>query len=191
MSDAFLVFAIPIAGLALLVLTMGNGTGDVSETRGAQRRPEAERTIAWLLVLGFGLYVYLAMGFFAFLPKFIHTHPNALFPPGVVALFAPAGSLAAAAVLAKWRGPSSLVLATMGFSGIAASALFIFSTQAYSGVAMAIYASRNQPQKQKLTEWVVEAQYLAKRFDLNGSGLRVPGRPHYVAQAAPCQPRAR
>ena len=80
------------------------------------------------------------MGFFTFLPKFVHAHPNALFPPGVVALFAPAGSLTAAAVLAKWRGPSGLVLATMGFSGIAGSALFIISTQAYGGVAMAIYA---------------------------------------------------
>ena len=33
--------------------------------------------------------------------------------------------------------------------------------------------------EQKLTEWVVEAQYLAKRFDLDGAGLRVPGRYGY------------
>ena len=33
--------------------------------------------------------------------------------------------------------------------------------------------------EQKLTEWVTEAQYLAKRFDLDGAGLRVPGRYHY------------
>ena len=32
---------------------------------------------------------------------------------------------------------------------------------------------------QRLTEWVTEGQYLAKRFGLNGSGLRTAGRPNF------------
>jgi len=32
---------------------------------------------------------------------------------------------------------------------------------------------------QKLTEWVTEGQYLARRFGLSGVGLRVPGRPNF------------
>lgn len=140
LSDAFLVFAIPIAGLALLVLTMGNRSGNISEKPGSDSGSASGGAIAWVLVLGFGLYVYLSMAFFTFLPKFIHSQPNGQFPPGVVALFVPAGSFTAASVLARLRGPSVLLLATIGFLSIAGSALFVFSTEMDGGVAMAIYA---------------------------------------------------
>ena len=35
--------------------------------------------------------------------------------------------------------------------------------------------------EQRLTNWVTEAQYLSSRFELNGSGLRVPGRASFGA----------
>lgn len=140
LSDAFLVFAIPIAGLALVVLAMGNRSGNISARPGAKPRPASEGAIAWVLVLGFGLYVYLAMGFFTYLPTFIHAQPDGQFPPGVVALFVPAGSFAAASVLTRLRGPSVLFLGSTGFLSIAGSAFFVFSTDVGGNVAMAIYA---------------------------------------------------
>lgn len=33
--------------------------------------------------------------------------------------------------------------------------------------------------EQRLCKWVVEGQYLSRRFGLNGSGLRIPGRPNF------------
>ena len=129
-SDAFLVFAVPLAVFALLVLMLGP-SASIAERPGAEPRPASDRAIAWLLVLGFGLYVYLSMGFLTFLPKFIHSQPNAQIPPGGVALFVPAGSFTAAAALTRLRWTSVLLLAMTGFLSIAASACLVFSTQAH------------------------------------------------------------
>jgi MFS transporter, CP family, cyanate transporter len=137
-SDALLAFAIPLAVFALLVLTMEQS--NIAERPGAEPRSASNGAIAWLLVLGFGLYVYLSMGFLTFLPKFIHSQPDAQIPPGIVALFVPAGSFTAAAALTRLRGESVLLLAQTGFLGIAGSACLVFSTQAHGGIAMAMYA---------------------------------------------------
>jgi MFS family permease len=139
LSDAFLVLAIPLAALALLVLTMAR-SARIADRPGAEPRSASDGAIAWVLVLGFGLYVYLSMGFLTFLPKFIHSHPNAQISPGVVALFVPAGSFTAAAALIRVRGQSVLLLAMTGFLSIAASACLAFSTQGHGAVAMAAYA---------------------------------------------------
>jgi MFS transporter, CP family, cyanate transporter len=139
LSNAFLVFAVPLAVLALLMLTMGQ-SAHIAERPDAKPRSASNGAIAWVLVLGFGLYVYLSMGFFTFLPKFIHSHANESIPPGVVALFVPAGSFTAAFVLTKLRGQSVLLVALAGFLSIAGSACLVFSTKAHGGIAMAMYA---------------------------------------------------
>jgi MFS family permease len=138
LSNAFLVFAVPLAVFALLVLTMEQS--NVAERPGAEPRSASDGAIAWMLVLGFGAYVYLSMGFFTFLPNFIHSQPYDSIPPGVVALFVPAGSFAAATVLARLHGQSVLLVAMTGFLSIAGSACSVFSTEAHGGIAMAIYA---------------------------------------------------
>jgi cyanate permease len=139
LSNAFLVFAVPLAVVALLMLTMGQ-SADIAERQGAEPRSAPNGAIAWVLVLGFGAYVYLSMGFFTFLPKFIHSQPYEQLPPGVVALFVPAGSFMAAAVLTKLRGQAVLLLAMAGFLSIAGSACLVFSAEAHGGIAMAMYA---------------------------------------------------
>jgi MFS family permease len=139
-SDAFLIFAVPLAVFALPVLLLLGPSASIVERPDAGPRPASDGPIAWLLVLGFGLYVYLSMGFLTFLPKFIHSQPDAQLPPGVVALFVPAGSFAAAAALTRLRGNSVLLLAMTGFLSIAASACLVFSTQAHGAAAMAVYA---------------------------------------------------
>jgi MFS family permease len=138
LSNAFLVFAVPLAVFALLVLTMEQS--NIAERPGAEPRSASDGAIAWVLVLGFGAYVYLSMGFFNFLPKFVHSQPNEQLPPGIVALFVPAGSFTAASVLTKLRGQSVLLVAMAGFLSIAGSACLVFSTEAHGGIVMAIYA---------------------------------------------------
>jgi MFS family permease len=139
LSDAFLVFAIPLAAFALLVLTMA-GPSDMSARPGAAPHSASDGPIAWALVFGFALYVYLSMGFFTFLPKLIHSRPDGQFSPGIVALSVPAGSYIAATVLASLRGLSVLLLAMTSFLSIAGAACLVFSTGMAGGVAMTIYA---------------------------------------------------
>jgi hypothetical protein len=123
------VFALPVAVLSLPVLSV---RGDAPR-RDAQADTAGWGDVAWSLAAAFGLYVFLSMGFFSFLPAFAQERGIAAL--GLVPLMVPLGSFATAAVLPVLRRENGPVLAVIGFGVAAVSAIWMF----HQGGAAALF----------------------------------------------------
>lgn len=126
------VFAVPVALLSLPVLTVRG----VTPLRNVQADAAGWGDVAWSLAAAFGLYVFLSMGFFSFLPAFAQERGIAAL--GLVPLMVPLGSFATAAVLPVLRRENGPVLAVAGFGAAALSAVWMFHQGA--GAALFTYA---------------------------------------------------
>ena len=140
LSSAFLWFAVPLAATTLLVLTIRSEPNEPAEPVAADAPRAQAEPIAWTLVLGFGMYVYLSIGFFAFLPTFAASHPGPGLSPGAVALVVPAGNLVTALVLARWHRLSIPGLAVASLLAIAATGSLVFAGGWGGAIAMPAYA---------------------------------------------------
>ncbi len=114
------IFALPVAMLSLPVLAVRA----VPPVKEVQTKPAAWRDVAWSLAVAFGLYVFLSMGFFSFLPTF--AQERGLAAIGLVPLMVPLGSFATAAILPVLRRENGPVLAVAGFAVAAVAALWMF-----------------------------------------------------------------
>ncbi|MEM7021611.1 MAG: MFS transporter [Pseudomonadota bacterium] len=137
LAYAFVAFTLPLTLFAIPLLTMAERPCASAQTTAEH---ESQGQIAWVPVFGFGSYVYLSMGFFAFLPTFLNGRPGALLPASAVALLVPLGNFATAALLARWRAVHPLAIAAAGFAGLAGASCFIFASGPSGAAAMAWYA---------------------------------------------------
>ncbi len=140
LSSAFLWFGVPLAAFGVLVTMVRKGPADAAPPPAPGTAPAQADPIAWVLVLAFGLYVYLSIAFFTFLPTFAASHPGPGLSPGAVALVVPAGNLAAALVLARWRRLSVLGLTMASCLAMAVSGAWVFASGWSGAVAMPAYA---------------------------------------------------
>jgi MFS family permease len=141
LANSFLVFAAPIAVLAMLVLLLRKDVAVPAAAKGdAAPAPSGDAGVAWILAVAFGCYVCLSIAFFAFLPTFAATRSGVSVSSGVVALFVPIGSFAAAFLLSILPRPAVLALAAAGFLGAAFSAPFMFAGASGNALAMITFA---------------------------------------------------
>ncbi|WP_157014393.1 MFS transporter [Mesorhizobium xinjiangense] len=134
-----LTFAAPMA--ALLMLAIFVSPADAVPSKQAPVTPAPIPSAGLALAIAFGLYVYLSIGFFTFLPEYISTLEtgHAVSAP-LVAICVPLGSFATAALL---KGPSSnrpRILAIAGFVAAALAACLLYSSVNFDILAMPVYA---------------------------------------------------
>lgn len=132
MGAQLAVFAVPVALLSLPVLAVRG----VAPIRTVQADVARWRDVAWSLAVAFGLYVFLSMGFFSFLPAF--AQETGLAGSGLVPLMVPLGSFATAALLPVLRRENGPALAVVGFAMATLGAFWMFSHG--SLVALFLYA---------------------------------------------------
>lgn len=140
LSSAFLWFTVPLAATALLMIALVRrpippGVGAEPAVAAGRKDP-----IAWVLALGFGLYVYLSIAFFTFQPTFADAHPGPGLSPGVIAMIVPVGSLSTALILARWRRLPVLGLTAASLLLLAVSGAFVFVSGLSGAIAMPVYA---------------------------------------------------
>lgn len=88
--------------------------------------PEGKFNISWILVFSFGVYAFLSIGFFTFLPTYFASSGPQMLSAGVIPLFVPLGSFASAFLFARSDGILPTKVVGIGFMAIGAAALFCF-----------------------------------------------------------------
>ncbi len=101
-----------------------NKTTSETDGAGAKTAADALRN-AVLLAIGFGIYVLLQLGFFTFLPAFADSEAPFL-SPAAIALFVPAGNMAAALLFIVLPARLVPAVAVAAFVFSAACSLFLF-----------------------------------------------------------------
>lgn len=97
--------------------------------------------ISWVLVISFGIYAFLSIGFFTFIPTYTGSSQTQIFSAGVVPLFVPLGSFTAAFLFAHADGVFPKKVIGIGFLTIAGAAIFCFPEGGIDGSgARAVYA---------------------------------------------------
>lgn len=137
LSDAYLSYAVPIGALAGLVLLVRSGEQSAPIVTPANNGPA---DIVWPLVAAFGLYVYLSIGFFTFLPAYLAQNPTGAGSGATIALCVPVGSFSAAVLLFFLGSRVALPAMAAGLAAVTLAALFLFPVTGEHGPAMILYA---------------------------------------------------
>lgn len=135
----FLTFAIPMAVMTV-ALPVLPPDGPLRQT-GTKRPTVAIPAAGWLLTIAFGLYVYLSLAFFMFLPKFLESgEVTGGLSPAVVSLAVPAGNFAAAFLLAAFGSARAVIVASAGFLMVFATGISLFQFGTLPGPSMLVHA---------------------------------------------------
>lgn len=101
---------------------------------------QGKSNISWILVFSFGIYAFLSIGFFTFLPTYFVSSGPQMLSVGVIPLFVPLGSFAAAFLFVRSDGVLPTNVVGLGFLVIGAAALFCFPQDALDGsIPRAVY----------------------------------------------------
>jgi MFS transporter, CP family, cyanate transporter len=137
-SLVLLTFTVPISVLSLFAY-LALPTKVVAGTRASewQRIPLA----GWALAVAFGLYVYLSIGFFTFLPQYRASQGiNGGAFAAIVGLCVPLGNFATAVLLRSFGATFAKSLALAGFGSTAIAASMLYSSSQLDAIFMPIYA---------------------------------------------------
>jgi len=137
-SWVMLTFAFPIA-LSSVLMAVTLPTEMDTGAKAAKRRPIP--LIGWVLATAFGLYVYLSIGFFTFLPEYRASHSagDVMFP-AAVALCVPLGNVLAAILLRGSGASRARPLALIGFISAGVAAAMLYSSWPLDAIVMPLFA---------------------------------------------------
>lgn len=132
-------FALPTA-IFLLLVGLASSKKTPPNDAAAVGRPPVPLA-GWALAVAFGLYVYLSIGFFTFLPEYLKAASSGgAVSAAAVALCVPLGNFATATMLAGDRADRARTLALCGFVTAAIAAGVLYSSPKVDMLAMPIFA---------------------------------------------------
>ena len=141
LRNIWLVYAVVMLAIMLLVLCLPREERVSAPSTQSTKNPAK---IVWILVLCFGSYAVLSIGFFTFLPTYVSPLNPQLFSPGVVPLFVPLGSFLAAFTFARTKVDFPPKIIGLGFLTIAIAAVFSFQNTGFdTSLARALFAFAN------------------------------------------------
>ncbi len=123
LRSLWLVYAGVMATVAAAVLIFLPASNE-KITRSANRYDGSQ--IAWVLVAAFGIYAFLSISFFTFLPSFPRHSTTQYLSIGAVPLFVPLGSFTAAFLFARSAPNLPVKILPIGFLGIFTAGFFVF-----------------------------------------------------------------
>lgn len=137
-SGVFASFAVPIGILTVLANLFVSDKSPATSPRQDRARVHPDGI---LVAVAFGLYVYLSIGFFTFLPRYQADHASHLWmPSGAVALFVPLGNVIAALLLGILGAGSAGRLCMFAFVAAAVAGALAFTGTGASGLAIPAFA---------------------------------------------------
>ncbi|MEP2533347.1 MFS transporter [Shimia sp.] len=138
LQDIWFAYAGAMGVVAFLVLII---LADAQPKTARGSDPVGKAKIAWALVVSFGVYAFLSIGFFTFSPSYTATSGPQMVSAAVVPLFVPLGSFTAAFLFARTDGALPPRLISPGFLLIGCCAAFCFPETASDGsVLRAVFA---------------------------------------------------
>jgi MFS family permease len=130
MQSIWFIYAIAmvvVTTLVLVILTDENRPPTQSSNTAAPPK------VAWVLVVSFGIYAFLSIAFFTFLPTYTVVSSAQMISATIVPLFVPLGSFMAAFLFARTDAGLPPKVISLGFLVIGTVALFCFPSLTSDG----------------------------------------------------------
>lgn len=130
MQHIWYVYAVAMVVVTILVLVI---LTDEHHQATKSSSTAAPPKVAWVLVVSFGIYAFLSIGFFTFLPTYVVASGPQIISAAIVPLFVPLGSFTAAFWFARADTKLPPKVIPLGFLVIGTVALFCFPSLTSDG----------------------------------------------------------